>query len=77
VQKKSVELFFDDFKLVIKGTRVRPKLKVDLAQQQQECYRGDFEQTIDLPPHVYFDRIHSAVSAENVLTITVPKSLQP
>lgn len=77
VQKKSIELYFDDFKLVVSGVRAKPKLKEDLALQQEECYRGQFTQEIQLPPYVYFDRIHSAVSTDNVLTITVPKSLQP
>lgn len=39
VQKKSIELYFDDFQLVIKGKRTLPKLKEDLVRQQDECYR--------------------------------------
>jgi HSP20 family molecular chaperone IbpA len=77
VQKKSVELYFDDFKLQIKWVRVKPKLKADFIVQQEECYRGEFMQEVQLPPYVYFDRIHSAVSVDNILTITIPKSLHP
>lgn len=77
VDKKSIELYFDDFKLHVTGTRVQPLLKEDLTIQQDECYWGGFEQVIHLPPYVYFDRIHSEVTPENILIITVPKALQP
>lgn len=77
VDKKSVELFFDDFQLMLKGVRVKPQLKEDLIIQQDECYRGEFTQTVQLPPYVYFDRIHSEISTDNILIITVPKSLHP
>ncbi len=77
VDKKSVELYFDDFQLMIKGVRTMPKLKEDLIIQQDECYRGEFTQTVSLPPYVYFDRIHSEISPDNILIITVPKSLHP
>lgn len=77
VDKKSVELFFDDFQLMLKWVRVKPQLKEDLIIQQDECYRGEFTQTVQLPPYVYFDRIHSEISADNILIITVPKSLHP
>jgi len=77
VDKKSIELYFDYFILMLKGMRHRPLLKEDLMMQQEECYRWEFEQKIPLPPHVYFDRIHSEVTPDNILMITVPKALQP
>lgn len=77
VQKKSVELFFEDYKLIISGKRVQPKVKDDLRPLQQECYRGEFRQEVELPPYIYFDRIQSTISTENVLQIVVPKSLLP
>lgn len=77
VQKKSVELFFEDYKLIISGKRVQPKVKDDLRPLQQECYWGEFRQEVQLPPYIYFDRIQSTISAENVLQIVVPKSLLP
>lgn len=77
VQKKSVEMYFDDYKLIISGKRVQPKIKDDLLPLQQECYRGEFQQELQLPPHIYFDRIKSTISAENILQIIVPKSLKP
>jgi HSP20 family molecular chaperone IbpA len=77
VQKKSIELYFDDFKLMITWTRIKPKLKDDFTIQQDECYRGEFTQEVQLPPYIYFDRIQSTVNTENVLIVTVPKSLHP
>ncbi len=77
VQKKSVEMYFDDYKLIITGKRTQPKIKEDLSPLQEECYWGDFHQEVQLPPHIYFDRIQSSISPENVLQIVVPKSLRP
>jgi HSP20 family molecular chaperone IbpA len=77
VQKKSIELYFDDFTLQIKGLRVKPKLKDDFVIQQDECYRWEFTQEVQLPPYVYFDRITSTVNADNILLITIPKALHP
>jgi HSP20 family molecular chaperone IbpA len=77
VQKKSVELYFDDFKLIITWHRQRPKLKEDFVIQQEECYRWDFTQEVQLPPYIYFDRIQSTVTPDNILVITIPKSVHP
>lgn len=70
-------MYFEDFQLVVTGERVRPSIKTDLVLQQEECYRGPFSKAIDLPPYVYFEHIHSTITPENILIITVPKSLQP
>ena len=56
---------------------MKPTLKEDFVLQQDECYRGEFQQEVQLPPYVYFDRIHSLVSLDNILIVTIPKSLQP
>jgi len=32
---------------------------------------------IDLPPQSYFDKIHSKISADNILEIVVPKAMIP
>lgn len=77
VEKKSVEVYVDDFHLIIKWIRDKPLLKEDLIMQQDECYRWVFSQKIQLPPYVYFDRIHSEITPENILIITVPKSIHP
>lgn len=70
-------MYFEDYKLIISGKRVSPKIKDDLVPLQQECYRGEFKQEVQLPPYIYFDRIQSSISADNILQIIVPKSLAP
>lgn len=77
VQKKSVEIYFEEYKLIITGKRVQPKIKDDLLPLQQDCYWGEFRQEVQLPPHIYFDRIQSSISTDNILQIVVPKSLIP
>lgn len=77
VQKKSIELCFDDFVLHITWTRVKPKLKEDFVVQHEECYWWDFAQQVQLPPYIYFDRINSTVNTDNVLIITIPKAIHP
>ncbi len=77
VDKQSIELFCEDYKLQIKWIRLKPALKEDFVLQQDECYWGEFQQEVQLPPYVYFDRIHSLVTIDNILIVTIPKSLQP
>jgi HSP20 family molecular chaperone IbpA len=77
VQKKSVEMYFEDYNLIITGKRTQPKIKDDLLPLQQECYWWEFHQQVELPPHIYYDRIQSTISPENILQIIVPKSLKP
>lgn len=77
VQKKSVEMYFDDYKLVLSGTRVQPQIKDDLIPLKQDCYRGKFTHIIDLPANIYFDRIHSKITEENILMIIIPKQITP
>lgn len=79
VQKKSLSIDFvkADYMLVISGKRTEPKVKADLEPMQQECFRGDFTVEVQLPPDITVDRIHSTVSADNILQIIVPKALVP
>lgn len=77
VQKKSIQLNIKNYRLVISGRRVKPSIKPHLIPLKEECYRWKIEQVIDLPPQVYFDKIHSKVTADNVLEIIVPKALIP
>jgi hypothetical protein len=32
---------------------------------------------IDIPPQVYFDKIHSKLTLDNILYIVIPKALVP
>ncbi len=77
VDKQSIELFCEDYKLQIKWIRAKPTLKEDFVLQQDECYWGEFQQEVQLPPYVYFEHIHSLVTIDNILIVTIPKSLQP
>jgi hypothetical protein len=51
--------------------------KEDLMPLKQECYWGPVQIQIDLPPQVYFDKIHSKLTTENILEIIVPKAIVP
>ncbi len=77
VKKESIELNIKNYRLVINWKRIKPELKENLIELKQECYRWDISQTIELPPEVYFEKIHSKLSTDNTLTIIVPKALIP
>ncbi|MFA7284988.1 MAG: Hsp20 family protein [Candidatus Absconditabacterales bacterium] len=77
VDKKSLDMHMDDYRLILKGMRTQPKLKDDLMSVRGDCYRGEFTQVIDLPVGVYLDRIHSKITADNILMIIVPKIIAP
>jgi len=77
VRKQSIEVKIENYRLVIVGERVQPSVKKDLKLVIADCYRGRLEQKIDLPSQVYFDKIHSKLSVDNILEIVVPKSSIP
>lgn len=77
VKKESLKLNIKDYRLVITWERIKPKVKEHLIPLKEECYRGPINQIIDLPPQVYFDKIHSKLTPDNTLQIIVPKALVP
>ncbi len=77
VKKETLKLEIKDYRLVISGERIKPKLKDHLIPLKEECYRWPIDQIIDLPPQVYFDKIHSKLTPDNTLQIIVPKALIP
>ncbi len=77
VKKESLSLSIKDYKLVIAGERIQPTIKDNLVPLKESCYRWPIHQEIDLPPQVYFDKIHSKLSADNTLQVIVPKALIP
>ncbi|MDD2537273.1 MAG: Hsp20/alpha crystallin family protein [Candidatus Absconditabacteria bacterium] len=77
VKKESIEVKIQDYRLQIKGMRIKPQLKESCLPIQEECYRGPIELIIDIPPQVYFDKIHSKLTADNTLQIIVPKAIVP
>lgn len=77
VNKKSIQVTIEDYRLVVRGERKSPSIKATLLPLKQQCYRWTIQAEIDLPPQVYFDKIHSKLSPENILEIIVPKALVP
>jgi len=77
VDKQSLQMNLDDYKLVIKWQRNLPPLKDDLMMVKWDCYRWAFSQIIDLPVGVYLDRIHSKITQDNILFIVIPKIIAP
>ena len=77
VKKESLKLAIKDYRLVITWERIKPKVKDNFIPLKEECYRWLIDQVIDLPPQVYFDKIHSKLTPDNTLQIIVPKALVP
>jgi len=77
VKKESVDIRIKDYRLVIIGERKKRYIKDNCVPLKEQCYRGKVEIIIDLPSQVYFDKIHSKLSSDNVLEIIVPKSIVP
>lgn len=77
VKKESINLSIKNYRLIISWERIKPEIKENLIPLKEECYRWDVKQEIDLPPQVYFDKIHSKLTPDNTLQIVVPKALVP
>jgi HSP20 family molecular chaperone IbpA len=77
VKKESLNLKIEDYKLLIQWERELLNLKDSLIPIKEECYWWKLEQRIDLPPQIYFDKIHSKLTPENILQIIIPKALVP
>jgi len=77
VNKGSIEISIEDYRLIIKWVREKILLKDDCIPLKEDCYRWKIEQILDLPTQAYFDKIHSKLSVDNILQIIIPKSLIP
>lgn len=77
VKKESIDISIDDYRLIIKWIRVKIDMKEDCIPLKEDCYWGEIQQKIDLPPQAYFDKIHSKLSVDNILQIIIPKSIVP
>ena len=77
VKKESVEVKIENYRILIRGFRLAPQLKESCIPIQEECYWWPIELEIDIPPQVYFDKIHSKLTLDNTLHIIVPKALVP
>jgi len=77
VKKETIDLKIEEYRVVVRWDRVPPKLKHGFVPLKEVCFWWSIEKKIDLPPQVYFDKIHSQLTAENVLYIVVPKVVMP
>lgn len=77
VDKESVQLWIEWGELIIQGERKQPELKMTLVQTSGSCFWWWFSTRIKLPPSAAYDRIHSQLSPENILTVIVPKIIVP
>lgn len=77
VQQESIRMEIKNYALHLSCKRESPIFKEDCVPKKQDCYRGPITVTIQLPPHVYFDKIHSTLSTSNILTIVIPKNIIP
>ena len=77
VKKESVEVKIENYRIHIKWFRLAPQHKDSCIPIQEECYWWPIELEIDIPPQVYFDKIHSKLTLDNTLQIIVPKALVP
>jgi HSP20 family molecular chaperone IbpA len=73
IEKETLQIAIKDFKLKISWIRKKPTLRHDFTLLQSECYRWVITQSIDLPNNIIYDRIHSTLTKENILLITLPK----
>lgn len=77
VDRESIRLTIEQSKLVVAWMRVSPIVKETLALAHSECYWWEFSHVIDLPMTIYYDKIFSQLTNDNVLVITVPKLFIP
>ena len=77
VLRNSIEIYLEKTNLIIKANRKQPNLKDTLVAVQQDCFWWEFSKNIELPQNVYFDKINTQLTQENILIITVPKVIIP
>lgn len=77
VSKNNIEIFLEKNKLIIQWERKAPNLKETLKLTKWECFWGKFTKIIELPLNIYFDKIHSKLTEDNILIIIIPKIIIP
>lgn len=73
IEKETLHLSLQDYKLKVKWIRRKPSLRKDFHLIQEECYRGPIELSLSIPTNIIYDQIHSNLTKENILAITLPK----
>lgn len=77
VEKESITISIQYETITISGKRKIPTLREWFRTIQQQCFRGDINFTLDLPPHANYKQMNSNLSKENILTLIIPKNLIP
>lgn len=77
VDKKSIDISLEKNVLFISWERKLPNFKENLMPMQQDCYWWVFNRAIELPQNIYFDKIHSKLTQENILMVIIPKIIIP
>ncbi len=77
VQKDSISIQLVGYELCIRGIRNCPVSREQYVLLRDQCFRWEFEKKIELPELLYFDKMYSELSPENILTIVIPKVLIP
>ena len=77
VQKDSLHLHCEAWVLHLTGKRQKPEIKSSLVPVQEQCFWWNFEKTIDIWNNIVYENIRSELSAENILTIVIPKNIPP
>ena len=77
VKKDSIEVYLEKVTLNIAATREKPVTKENLNPLQEECFWWEFRKEIQLPSNIYFDKIMTQLTPENILIITIPKIIIP
>lgn len=77
VNKSSINVWLEKTTLIVKWNRKKPELKEILMPVQEECFWWEFINNIPLPQNVYFDKIHTRLTNDNILIIIVPKIIIP
>jgi len=75
VNKETIDISIDDYRLVIRWKRGKIGLKDDCIPLKEDCYRWDIEQKLDLPPQAYFDKSAKDLNlAEAALLAGLPQA---
>lgn len=77
VDKNSVSIRIREHRLIIEWERKAQAIREDFSPVIEDCFRGKIECKIDLPPIIAYQKIHSTLSKENILTIILPKNFIP
>jgi HSP20 family molecular chaperone IbpA len=77
VKKESIKINITGHILKVSWVRTLPMIADKYVPMQEQCFWGTFEKTITLPEKIYYEKIYSELSTDNILKIVVPKLITP